>query len=85
MHLFKHQNWLYGRLKIIFLFTIWPQFGQSYMSQVLYTVAHIIDCVCSKMLYHGLNHGVFLSLLKLLPCHIHWIVLMCISLFKFHI
>ena len=29
----------------------------------LYTVAHTIDCVCSKML----NHGFFLSLLKLIP------------------
>ena len=33
-----------------------------------YTVA--IDCVCSKIL----NHGLFLSLFKLIPCHIHWIV-----------
>ena len=28
-----------------------------------------IDCVCSKML----NNGLFLSLFKLIPCHIHWI------------
>ena len=40
-----------------------------------YTVAHTIDCVCSKMLNHGLNHGLFLSLFKLIPCHIHLIVL----------
>ena len=39
-----------------------------------YTVAHTIDCVCSKMLNHGLNHGLFLSLFKLIPCPIHWIV-----------
>ena len=26
-----------------------------------------------KMLNHGLNHGLFLSLFKLLTCHIHWI------------
>ena len=39
-----------------------------------YTVAHTIDCVCIKMLNHGLNHGLFLSLFKLIPCHIHWIV-----------
>ena len=32
-----------------------------------YTVAHTIDCcVCSKMLNHGLNHALFLSLLKFL-------------------
>ena len=29
-----------------------------------------MDCVCSKML----NHGLFLSLFKLIPCPIHWIV-----------
>ena len=30
-----------------------------------YTVAHTVDCVCSKMLNHGINHGLFLSPLKL--------------------
>jgi hypothetical protein len=35
-----------------------------------YTMAHTIDCVCSKLL----NHGLFLSLLKLIPYPIHWIV-----------
>ena len=39
-----------------------------------YTVAHTLDCVCSKMLNHGLNHGFFLSLFKLISCPIHWIV-----------
>ena len=39
-----------------------------------FTVAHTIDCVCSKMLNHGLNHGFFLSLFKLISCPIHWIV-----------
>ena len=50
-----------------------------------YTVAYKIDCVCSKMLNHGLNHGLFLSLFKLIPCPIYWIVYLCVSLFKFHI
>ena len=50
-----------------------------------YAVAHTIDCVCSTMLNHGLNHGLFLSLFKLIPCPIHWIVCMCVSLFKFQI
>ena len=31
----------------------------------------IIDCVCSKMLNHGLNHEFFVSLFKLIPCPIH--------------
>ena len=39
-----------------------------------YTVASTIDCGCSKMLNHGLNHGFFLSLFKLIPCPINWIV-----------
>ena len=43
------------------------------------TVAHTIDCMCSKI-NHGLNHGFFLSLFKLILCPIHWIVcvLVCI-------
>ena len=27
---------------------------------LMYTVAHTIDCVCSKMLNNGLNHGLIL-------------------------
>ena len=34
--------------------------GQSYMYQVPYTVAHTIDFVFSKILNHGLKHGLFL-------------------------
>ena len=50
-----------------------------------YTVAHTIACVCSKMLNHGWNHGLFLSLFKLIPCPIHWIayVIMYWPIFKF--
>ena len=41
-----------------------------------------IDLICSthkwlcvqKMLNHGLNHGIFLSLFKLISCPIYWIV-----------
>jgi hypothetical protein len=33
--------------------------------------AYTIDCVCSKMLNHGLNHRLFISLFKLIPCTIH--------------
>ena len=36
----------------------------------LNTVANTIDCVCSKMLNHIVNHGLFLSLFKLIPCPI---------------
>ena len=39
-----------------------------------YAVAHTINCVCIKMLNHGLNHGFFLLLFKLKSCPIHWIV-----------
>ena len=34
------------------------------------TVAHTFECVCSKI-NHGLNHGLFISLLKLINCPIH--------------
>ena len=36
-----------------------------------YTVASTIDCVCSKMLNNGLNHGLFLSLFKFFWMKIH--------------
>ena len=36
---------------------------------VPYTVVHTIDCVCTKMLKHGLNHGFFLSLFRLVSKH----------------
>ena len=42
----------------------------NYSKHWPYTVEYTIDCVCSKML----NHGLFLSLFKLIPCPIHWIV-----------
>ena len=51
-----------------------------------YIVAYTIDCLCSKMLNHGWNHGTFLSLFKLIPCPIHWIVYVLVylnSIFKF--
>ena len=37
-------------------------------------MASIIDCGCSKMLNRGLSHAFFLSLFKLVPCPIYWIV-----------
>ena len=49
---------------------IYPKYSKHWP----YTVAHTMDCVCSKILNRGLNHGLFLSLFKLIPCHIHWIV-----------
>ena len=65
------------------LFTL----GQSYIYHVLQTLTlycgtHNWMCV-HKMLNHGLNHGFFDSLFKLIHCHKHWNV--CVSLFWFHI
>ena len=54
-----------GLLKVIY-----PKYSKHSLS----TVAHTIDGVCSKMLNSGLNYGLFLSIFKLIPCHIHWIV-----------
>ena len=42
----------------------------KYSKHCPYTVAHTIECVCSKI-NHGLNHGLFISLLKLILCPIH--------------
>ena len=52
---------LWALLKVIY---------HKYSKHWPYTVAHTIDCVCSKMS----NHGLFLSPFKLIPCPIHWIV-----------
>ena len=49
---------------------IYPKYSKHWS----YTVAHTFDCVCNKMLNHGLNHGFFLSLFKLIPSPIHCIV-----------
>ena len=48
-----------------------------------YPVAYTIDCVCSKMLNHGLNHGLFLTLFKLIPCL--KLNCICVSLSKFQV
>ena len=46
----------------------------KYSKHWSYPLAHTIDCVCSKMLIYGLNHGLLYSLFKLIPCHLHWII-----------
>ena len=70
IRIFKNNIWIqsikgHGQAKIIY---------PKYSKQWPYTVAYTIDCVRSKMLNHGLNLGLFLSLFKLIPCPIHWIV-----------
>ena len=61
-------NW--HHLILLSVKVIYPKYSKHWH----HTVAHTIDCVCSKMLNHGSNHGLFLSLFKLIPCPIHWIV-----------
>ena len=39
---------------------IYPKYSKHWT----YTMAHKIDCMYSKMLNHGLNHVLFLSLFK---------------------
>ena len=39
---------------------IYSKFSKQWLS----TVAHTIDCVCSKISNHGLNHGLLFSLFK---------------------
>ena len=40
---------------------IYPKYSEHWLS----TMAHTIDCVCSKILNHGLNHGLLFSLCKI--------------------
>ena len=50
-------------LRIVFdvsLKVIHPKYSKHWLS----TVAHIIDCVFSKILNHGLNDGLLFSLFK---------------------
>ena len=70
-----------GDNNIIATFNIIPKvIYPKYSKHWLYNVAHTIDCLCSKMLNHGLNHGLFLSLFKL-P---HTLNCICVYLnFKF--
>ena len=51
LHTTEHQ--IQVNIKVIY-----PKYSKHW----LYTVAHTIDCVCSKMLNHGLNHGLFILL-----------------------
>ena len=60
----QKSSWIQPRVKVVY-----PKYSKHW----LHTVAHTIDCVCSKMLYHGLNLGLSLSVFKLISCHIHWI------------
>ena len=39
---------------------IYPKYSKHWLS----TVAHTIDCVCIKILNHGLNHGLLFPLFK---------------------
>ena len=44
----------YSRTKLLgWSKVIYPKYSKHWLS----TVAHTIDCVCSKILNHGLNHG----------------------------
>ena len=58
---FEHQL-LYNAMQVtyVLLKVIYPKYSKHWLS----TVAHTIDCVCSKILNHGLNHGLLFSLFK---------------------
>ena len=51
---------------------------QSYITQVSTLNFDLIlwhtQLIMSKMLNHGWNHGLFISLFKLIPCPMHWII-----------
>ena len=56
---------------VVLTFTLLQVIYPKYSKHWSYTVAHTIDCVCSKMLNHGLNHELFLSLFKFFWMKIH--------------
>jgi hypothetical protein len=51
----KYPSWF-----VVYYKVIYPKYSKHWP----YTVAHTINWVCSKMLNHGLNHGLLLSLFK---------------------
>ena len=51
----QHQQTILGKFKVVY-----PKYSKHWLS----TVAHTIDCVCSKILNHGVNHGLLFSLFK---------------------
>ena len=63
---FMKAFWTKVPLKVIY-----PKYSKYWLS----TVALTIDCVCSKIWNHGLNHGLFLSLFNLFVCKyvLNWI------------
>ena len=69
-------KWSTGKMRCTKV--IYPKYSKHWP----YTVAHTIDCVCSKMLSHGFNHGLFFFNFQAytLP---HTLNCICVSLFKF--
>ena len=61
--LFAQPASFHTELKDIQSKVIYPK----YSKHLPYSVAHTIDCVCSKMLNHGLNHGFFFHFPILYP------------------
>ena len=76
LHASSHKelyNYVSGKGVLELFWTTYKVIHTKYSKHPPYTVAHTIECVCSKI-NHGLNHGLFISPLKLINCPIHWIV-----------
>ena len=58
-------------MQCFIFFTACKVIHHKYSKNCPNTVTNTIDCVCSKILNHRLNHGLFFSLFKLIPCQIH--------------
>ena len=54
---YRKENRKYRNSKVMY-----PKFSKNWP----YLLAYTMDCDCSKILNHGLNHGLFLSLIKFL-------------------
>ena len=55
----KHLFW-FMILQYLIKVIVYPKYSKHWLS----TVAHTIDCVCSKILNNGLNHGLLFSIFK---------------------
>ena len=67
---FIGKNLKIDSLRSVFISVLAKVIHTKYSKHRPYTVAHTIEYVCSKI-NHGLNHGLFISLLKLINCPIH--------------
>ena len=74
--------------QISFRFLAMLQIPSTINIEIILWHSQLNVCAVVKMLNHGLNHGLFISLFKLILCHIHITYILnciCVSLSKINI